>query len=262
MPSLPVVAQAGSVALCVEDFIDANRNGQIDAGEDSLPGAGVFLRQNGDIIASLTTSPEDDCFQALAPGEYTITFELPDGYEAVTATNYPVVLENEDQRLNLGAVRADQAQTGPANRICVLVFFDENTNGRRESTEALLSGIDINLLRDDLIIHTGISSANQETCFDGLQTGRYQIVIPPSPNHVMVNRRDAAVEFQDVGTQVNAPFGARPVNPLSDDATLEIEDNTIDLDQQERLLLSLLGAGIVILFMLGVGIILYGLIRA
>ncbi len=256
---LPVYAQA-TVDLCVDDFEDTNRNGQKDAGEPALAGIEVFLQQNGTVVASLVTTLEDDCFPALQAGSYTVETLAGSGIEITTESPQTVDLTTQNQTVSAGGTRL---QTVPGNQICFFVFNDENKNGVRESTEGLMPAIDVNLLADDLIIDTLVSTATEKVCFVGLEAQTYQVVVPPARNHALISRRDAAIAFEDIGSEVNIQFAALPVNPVSDDAKLPASGSgELELDQQNRLTLSLIGAGVVMAFMIGLGMLLYALIRS
>ncbi len=261
-----VSAQGDTFDLCVKDFIDTNQDGLPTDGEPSF-GQGEVLVSNSDgtIVGGLTISSENYCIQSLSPGNYTVSITLPEGYQATTETTFALTL-TEATTINLGVVGDTTTETvnttAPQNHICVMVFYDENRNGERESTEGLVRGIDVNLLRDERIIDTHLTNTGDASCFTGLELGEYQIYIPASNNHIMVSRRDIAVNFQDFGNEVIARFGAIPVDPLSDDARFPTTgDGDLHLDSDSRLALSAFGSMVAMFFMFGLGTLLYGLIR-
>lgn len=264
---IPVAAAQGDTFdLCVQDFVDANQDGLPNDGE-LVFGQGEVLVSNSDgtIVGSLTITPNDDCILSLQPGNYTVSVTLPAGFQATTETTFALTL-TETTTINVG-VQGETAPetpstTAPQNHICVMVFYDENRNGERESTEGLVRGIDVNLLQDERIIDTNLTNTTDASCFTGLELGEYQIYIPASNNHIMVSRRDIAVNFQDFGNEVIARFGAIPVDPLSDDARFPTTgDGDLYLNNDSRLALSAFGAMIAMFFMFGLGTLLYGLIR-
>jgi hypothetical protein len=255
----PVHAQT-TVDLCVDDFEDLNRNGLQDAGEPALAGIEVFLQQDSAVVASLVTTLENDCFTGLQAGTYSVETVASGGIEITTESPQTVNLSAQSQTVAAGGVAFQQV---PGNQICFFVFHDENQNGIRESAEGLMPGIDVNLLADDVIVDTLTTTATDKICFVGLEAQTYQVVVPPARNHNLVSRRDAAISFEDIGNEVNIQFAGLPVNPVSDDAKLPaMGSGELDLDQQNRLTLSAVGAGIVIAFMIGLGMLLYGLIRS
>lgn len=261
-----VSAQDGVLSLCVQDFVDTDQSGLPNDGEISL-GQGEVLVSNldGTVVASLTITTGEDCMLGLQSGDYTVSVTLPEGYTATTETTFAINL-TESAIINVGATSPTPIGAPPSvdqqNVVCVLVFHDENRNGERESTEALMSGIDVNLIRDGHIIDTLLTNATTVTCFNDLAVGKYQIEIPPSANHIMVSRRDIAVDIQDVGYEVTARFAAIPVNPLSDEARFPtVGDGELTFDNNTRLMLSGVGAFLAVFFMIGLGTLLYGLIR-
>ena len=259
-------AQDETFDVCIQDFVDTNQDG-LPTGGELIFGQGEVLLSNSDgsVEGSLTITTEDDCLFSLQPGNYTVSITLPDGYAPTTETTFALNL-TETTTINVGVISTAPVQAPPTNIeqnfICVLVFHDENRNGERESTEALMANIDVNLLRDERIIDTTLTNIMDATCFAGLETGEYQILIPASANHIMVSRRDIAVSFQDLGNEVVARFGAIPVNPLSDEAYFPTVGNgELTLNNNMRLALSGLGAVMAMFFMMGLGSLLYGLIR-
>ena len=75
-------------------WIDANRNGTQDPGEDSLSGVVVILSDgSGTEIARQTSDANGSYrFDGLLPGTYTVAIEVPTGYEAVATTTLEVTL--------------------------------------------------------------------------------------------------------------------------------------------------------------------------
>ena len=62
-------------------FEDSDGDGIQDPGEDGVEGVGVTLRdENGDEVATTTTDAAGEyTFDDVAPGEYTVEFDVPDG---------------------------------------------------------------------------------------------------------------------------------------------------------------------------------------
>lgn len=251
------LAQAPTGDICIDAFEDANRNNTHDSGETELVGVNVFLEQSGSVIASLTTTPDEDCFLSLQAGDYVVNIEASEGFEAISQLSMPVTVTEGVANLPFAGL---SRQTGPANVICLLIFNDENRNGVREGTEALLPGVDVNLVQNEQIVRTLVTSATDQVCFRNLDVDTYQVYIPPALNHDMISRRDSSILFEDLGNEVRLQFGALPVNPLSDEAVIA-DDNSITLDQDDRLLLAGVGSALVVFFMIGLGLILVGLIR-
>ncbi|MBN2025191.1 MAG: hypothetical protein JW854_00310, partial [Actinobacteria bacterium] len=71
--------------ICAIKFLDANENGEMDAGETGL--AGVTIKLN-DGNAKVTGEDGKVCYDGLEPGSYTVSEIVPAGYHATTQTSY------------------------------------------------------------------------------------------------------------------------------------------------------------------------------
>lgn len=256
----PASAQTPGLDLCIREFEDANQNSQYDTGEPGFTGIGVFVWRGEEIIGSLTTTPDQDCLLTLTPGDYRVEFAA-DNIRPTTPVSVNVTLVNQTVTVDFGIL---PPQTTPNNEICYLVFQDDNNNRARESTEALLAGIDANLMVNDVIIEAAVSVADDYTCFTDLPPGFYRLVIPPNPNHILKNRNDATWDIQSTGFRVTADFAATRLDPFSSSAILPSyvpDENRFTLDQEMRILVSFLGSAIAMLFMLGMGAIILGFLK-
>jgi hypothetical protein len=266
----PAYAQSPGVDLCIYDFEDRNQNGQPDDGEASFPGVGVFVRRTdtGELIGSLTTSPDEDCLRSLQPADYEVTFRDGMAHQPTTATVVQVALTAQTATVNFGAIALPtgqiQALQAPGNQICVLVYNDTNANGQRDSNESLLAGVDVNLAVEDTIIETLMTDDQDYRCFVDLPAGAYHIVIPESARHQMTTRNDSAPTFINIGNRVDIDFGAVLLNPFSAEAVLPnygISEDKFTLDRDTRVLLAIFGMTLAMLFMIGCGAIILGLLR-
>lgn len=261
-PSI-IYAQTPTFDICVRDFNDLNQNGQWDEGEQSFPGLAVMLLQNGTVVGALTTSPDEDCIRSLTPGDYQLSIEASPAYQLTTAAQVNVPLVDQSLTIDLGAI-VPTAPATPRNEICVVIYQDGGQAGAREEGENPVGGIDVNLLTADVIVQTLITSADGPSCFANLPVGRFQIIVPPSPNHLLTTRNDAAVDFVDTGNRITANFGAQTIDPLADGLTrssINETDGELTFDEDTRRLLAMMGAAVAMLFMVGVGAIVMGLMR-
>ena len=269
---LPAYAQNTEVDLCVRDFQDANQNGQFDNGEQNLSGVEVFVTNasDGQLLGSMTTTPDLDCLRTIPAGDYDVEFR-DSTYQPTTPTQLRVTVTDQTVTVDYGATlltnsgeNTPVAQNAPGNQICIIVFRDDNTNGSREGTEGLIGSIDVNLTVDDIIIDTLITTEQDYACFTDLPAGPYRVIIPDTPRHILINRNDFSPTFATVGEVIEVDFGALLLDPFSDDALLPNygrSDDKFTLDDQARLILAIFGAGTVILFMVGFGAILLSIIR-
>ena len=110
-------------------FLDDDADGELDPGETTRLTAGPF---------------GGFAFNGLPPGEYTVSYLVPDGREDTTPDGFPVTVGvTSDQNTNVvfGASRALQ--------IDGTVFFDRNLNGIRDRDEVGLANWLIFLDEDD-----------------------------------------------------------------------------------------------------------------
>lgn len=261
-------AQTTTFDICVRDFNDTDQNGQWEEGEQPFPGIGVLVRQDGTVIGALTTTVDEDCIRSLPSGVYQLSVEggaTP--YQITTAESMDVTLVDQSVTVDIGAIvpsNATPVQSGLGNDVCIVVYQDGGQVGVREQGENLLSGVDVNLLASDVVIQTLVTTAEEPKCFSGLPAGEFRIVVPPSPNHLLTTRNDAGVSFLDTGNRITANFGAQMIDPLADGLTrssVEETEGELTLDQDTRLLFSIAGAAVAMLFMVGVGAIVMSMMR-
>lgn len=255
-------AQEETAELCIRAFEDTNSNGQFDAAEPNAIGIQVFISdRNNVIIGSLTTTLDEDCFRNFLTGTYTVTLSLPDQMRLTTGNNFEVTLTETPSTIDVGVVTGG---TASSNEICVTIFNDISQNGQRESNEQLLGGINIIIQIDSVIIETQQSQFTGPTCFIGLSSGTYRVVIPETRRHLMTTRNDAAPSFTNTGSRFNVEFGGLLVDPFTSDAALPDfrgEPEDVDLDRETRILLAIMGSGIVMLTFIGLGALVLGLVH-
>ncbi len=266
-----LAAQTPGLDLCIHDFTDTNQNSQFDEGEPPFPGISVFVSRSSDgaVIGSLTTTPDRDCLLNLTPDTYDVTFSGNATHQPTTPTSVTVTLIDQTVTVDYGAITLTSDDPSPqltesGSEICVLIFHDTNTNSQHDADEGLIGGIDVNLLVDDVIIATRITDNQDYSCFEGIPIGSYRVLIPESPRHRLTNRNDLALTFLDNAQSVKADFGAELHNPFFADARAQTygrSEDQLNIDRDTRLLLAILGAGIVMLFMIGSGAILLGIMR-
>ena len=184
-----------------------------------------------------------------------------------TAEQIDVTLVDQAVTIDIGAIVPSATTPSviePGNEVCIVVYQDAGQVGVREEGENSMSGVDVNLLTSDVIIQTLVTTAEGPKCFSGLTAGEFRIIVPPSPNHLLTTRNDAAVSFLDTGNRITANFGAQMIDPLADGLTrssVEETEGELTFDQNTRLLFSIAGAAVAMLFMVGVGAIVTGMLR-
>ncbi|MEM7531643.1 MAG: SdrD B-like domain-containing protein [Chloroflexota bacterium] len=77
-----IYTEIETATICDFVWFDANQNGLRDPGEDGVPGVAVELYDTNDVVvATIQTDEQGDyCFTGLIPGEYYVTYVLPEKF--------------------------------------------------------------------------------------------------------------------------------------------------------------------------------------
>lgn len=158
-----------------------------------------------------------------------------------------------------------QSSTGA---ICVATFADLNANGQREPDETALAGINVNLLTGGVIIATHVTAMDEDRyCFENLLPGSYRVVFTDSPTYRATTGSQASHALDAGETFTLDIFGAFPV-PL-DGLRAEVAAQIAATKKPDepfapstRLFLATAGAMMVMVFMIGLGAILLGIISS
>jgi len=87
------IGVAGSLSIKGMKYYDLNANKVRDEGEPGIPGSDVNLIENGKVVRSTKTSEDGTyTFDNVAPGTYTISDPLPEGYVVVTSSTITVTV--------------------------------------------------------------------------------------------------------------------------------------------------------------------------
>jgi hypothetical protein len=113
-PILPTATPFnGNGEVCVYLFDDVNGNGNPEGSEAQIAGGAVSItdREGKVNLTGNTLGGVDPlCFAEVPEGEYNVSVAPPEGYNATTAMNYPLVVRAGDQSLmNFGAQGSSSA---------------------------------------------------------------------------------------------------------------------------------------------------------
>lgn len=149
--------------------------------------------------------------------------------------------------------------------ICISTYADTNMNGIHEETEALLPGVNVNLSAASVIVATHVFTATEmQYCFQNLQPGVYTVSFTNSPTYQGTTASEGTVQVTGSDPLI-VSFGAVPIAsadlaPRVAADTDEAEgDDDQTLDPSVRLLLSTGASMIMMVFMVGIGAIILGL---
>lgn len=187
---MPVLAgSTGSVTGLV--FVDKRADGLYQEGEELLSGVAVALHSAADDsqLASAQTQEGSFTFNGVAPGDYYITFTLPDGHVptrfdpdgsvAIPATSpegrtAPFQVATGAVDVTIGAMSDKQTAF-----VRAIAFGDDNLNGGRFSSEPLLRGVELEVLfeLDGTYYQVGTAVTDKEGVgtISGIAPGTYQL---------------------------------------------------------------------------------------
>jgi hypothetical protein len=155
------------------------------------------------------------------------------------------------------------AQT-PVGAICVSTFADSNGNGMRDPGEDMLSGVNVNLATGGVIIATHIIAAGEiQYCFENLLTGIYTVTFTDSPLYRITTANEGTFALDGGQRLMINDFGAFPVANLRAEVAAQIaaaQPPDKPLESSTRLMLATVGSMAVMLFMVGIGAVILGVI--
>lgn len=168
--------------------------------------------------------------------------------------------------LSMLTIPAQRTRAQEANgSICISTYADTNMNGIHEDTEALLPGVNVNLSVASVIVATHVFAATEmQYCFQNLQPGVYTVTFTNSPTYQGTTASEGTVQVTGSDPLI-VSFGAVPIpqgelGPRVAADTDEAENNSDKtLEPSVRLLLSTGGSMVMMLFMIGIGAVILGL---
>lgn len=155
-----------------------------------------------------------------------------------------------------------QSDTGA---ICISTFADLNGNGQPDANETILAGVNVNLTTAGTIIATHVTTEGEESyCFENLAVGVYTLTFTDSPTYRTTTANEGTYALEAGQRLTINPFGAVPVPPENLRAVVAASHTPAEepLEQSVRLLMSLAASLIVMLFMIGVGAIILGMLNS
>lgn len=156
-----------------------------------------------------------------------------------------------------------QSETGA---ICVSTFADTNANGLRDPNEAPLPGVNVNLATGGVIIATHIIQPGEDPyCFESLFQGIYTVTFTNSATYRTTTANEGTFALGAGQRLTIDRFGAFPISPenLRAEVAAQVavaKESGKPLETSTRLLLSTVGSMMVMLFMVGIGAVILGLL--
>ncbi|WP_338663291.1 SdrD B-like domain-containing protein [Pararoseomonas sp. SCSIO 73927] len=227
-------------------FLDSNRNGIRDLGEDGLAGITVQLLNPDGTVAATTTTGADGTysFGEVAAGRYQVGFVAPTGYgfsprnvgtddtidSDVTPRDGRTPLLTLAPGSNLDDLAAGLFQI--TAQVGGNAYIDANGNGLRDAGEAGLAGVEVRLLDANGAVLGPVTTTDEggNYYFTGLAAGSYRVQFAPLIG--------TAFTLQDAGGTEFLDSDASPVNGVSS-LVVTLGANTSDLRSTVGLVLAL-----------------------
>lgn len=154
-------------------FNDVNKNGARDLGEPGLSGWRIRLSKNSvPVDSALTDGSGNYSFVGLVPGAHTVSEASQIGWEQT----FPSPSGQYSLALTSGSVITgkDFGNFQPAS-ISGIKFNDINGNGQRDTSDPVLSGWRIRLIRGGLEVDSALTDVNGAYQFQDLPTATYTV---------------------------------------------------------------------------------------
>jgi rRNA maturation protein Nop10 len=159
-------------------FNDLNGNGVKDSGEPGLSGVTIQLRSTDQTLTTTTDASGNFTFTGLAAGAYTLSEVVPVGFVQTTPGGAGTISVTVTPGQNAtGLLFGNRAAVGS---ISGTKFNDANGNGTRDSGEAGVSGVTIQLRNSIGQVLSTTTDTSGNFTFTGLPAGPYVLseVVP------------------------------------------------------------------------------------
>jgi len=221
-----------SISGEVAEDPDADGN---DEGGPAIEGVTIkLLDENGDVVAETTSGPDGAyAFDALAPGEYSIMENDPEGMGSTTPNMVAVsLLAGRDATVDFLDARLV--------RVGDTVWADLDNSGTQDADEAGIEGVTVQLKRanSDAVLAETTTTADGKYLFKDLFPGDYKVVVPEAPADYPVNSSGMSedeTDADDNGDQASAggmtmsqPFALKAGTEPTDDGDDDNGDMTRD----------------------------------
>lgn len=187
-------------------FHDANDNGLMDDGEGGMTTATVrLLSADGEIdLVRSVDANGNYLFDGVMPGDYTMTFQLPEHAEIAQVVSGGNTLENagrETTTASFGVAMGDDVTYSLVGGVTLgsfegIAFHDANANGQQDAGEEALSGVTVTL--------TGAKGSEQQTVSAG--DGKFSIIaLRPDEYQLTLTMPDGYISSSDTAGLTLAP---------------------------------------------------------
>ena len=216
----PTASPTAVPAARISDRVwnDVNGNGVQDAGEPGLAGVSVTLKAcDSGVVFGTTVSDLNGMYEFDAPpGCYVVAFGVPPGMSATLAnigsdyTDSDIDQSGETGKywLNSGVTTfsADAGFIGQPSAIGDFVWDDANGNGRQDSGEVGLAGVDVVLkTASGVPVGTTTTDATGKYSFDNVAPGSYSVEFFNVPGGFVPTLQNAAGTDDSNDSDISSP---------------------------------------------------------
>ena len=170
----------GNGNICAaKTFEDVVTPGQFNSGQDILLDNITTYRKSTDgtiletKVTDVVSNSNSTCFNGVAPGQYLITQDAPNGSSSTTGGDQLVVLQpNETKNIEFG-------YNGNSSICLVNTYNDLNFNESKDENEAQIPGVLTKLYRTsdpNTVIKSFSTSSGGNDCFNNLFPNNYKVV--------------------------------------------------------------------------------------
>ncbi|MCK1244256.1 carboxypeptidase regulatory-like domain-containing protein [Streptococcus uberis] len=210
---------------------DTDKDGTQDAGEPGIPGVTVILT-NPDGSTETTTTDENGHYEFtdLPNGDYTVTFETPNGYTPTTSNTGDDTKDSDGQVVKVTVDGSDNPtiDSGFVKEVHTIgdtVWEDTNKDGIQDAGEPGIPGVTVTLTNPDGTTVTTRTDANGHYEFTELPNGDYTVTFE-TPDGYTPTTSNTGDDTKDSDGQVVKVTVDGSDNPTIDSGFVKVEQPT------------------------------------
>ncbi len=176
-------------------WLDTDKDGIQDAGENGISGVTVSLYTCADVLVTTTTTDANGnyLFPNLKPGDYYVVFTLPSGYIFTTKDAGTDDAVDSDADATTGKTICTTLTAGENDltwdaglyldcnyKIGDYVWHDSDVDGVQDEGETAIPGVKVELLQNGSVIASTLTDANGLYLFSDLCAGTYGVRVAAS----------------------------------------------------------------------------------
>ncbi|QHW36518.1 YSIRK-type signal peptide-containing protein [Staphylococcus ursi] len=208
---------------------DLNKDGIQDENEPGIANVKVTLTDaDGNVVDTRTTDDKGNyLFKNVKEGEYTVTFETPEGYtptitgqgtldkDSNGASTRIFVETDDDLTIDSGFYKAEPP-VPPTHNIGDKVWDDLNKDGIQDDNEPGIANVKVTLTdADGNVVGTRVTDANGNYLFENVKAGDYTVTFETPEGYTPTQTGQGTTDNDSNGTSTKVTVGD------SDDLTID-----------------------------------------